>query len=440
MDDASPMEDTMNKHKHLTHEDRSVIQQRLVEGESFKSIARELNKDPSTISKEIRNHIQFKQTGCYGKPYNNCSLRLNCSYQHLCGKIKCRRICGFCQTYPCFSLCSEYKPESCLKLTRAPYVCNGCETRRSCSLEKRLYSASAAQKEYEEIRSEARQGLQITEKEMLRLDALISPLLLKGQSLHHICVHQADVIMYHERTLYHYVNKGIFSARNINMPRVVRMGRRKRKSSYRVDRKCRENRTYLDYKQFMGDHPDLPVVEIDSVEGIKGGKVLLTIHFVVPQLMLAFLREANTSQSVIDIFNDLYDLLGPDGFCELFPVLLGDNGSEFSNPSAIEYSPEGRLRTRLFYCDPQASYQKGAAENNHTLLRRIIPKGSSLDRFTQKDITQMMNHINSYTRKNLGDKTPYAVFSALYGEHFLKKIGVDLVAPDKVTMHPSLLK
>lgn len=179
---------------------------------------------------------------------------------------------------------------------------------------------------------------------------------------------------------------------------------------------------------------------MDSLEGKKGGKVLLTLHFTIPQLMLAFLRDANTSQSVINIFNRLYLDLSPDIFCGLFQVLLGDNGSEFSNPSAIETDLQGNQRTRVFYCDPQAPYQKGAAENNHTLIRRIIPKGTSLDRFTQEDITLMMNHINSYGRPNLGDKSPYEVFASLYGENILRRMGAELIPTDKVTLRPSLLK
>jgi IS30 family transposase len=121
-------------------------------------------------------------------------------------------------------------------------------------------------------------------------------------------------------------------------------------------------------------------------------------------------------------------------------VLLGDNGSEFSNPSAIERDLQSNQRTRIFYCDPQAPFQKGAAENNHSLIRRVIPKGTSLDRFTQEDITLMMNHVNSYGRANLGDKTPYEVFASLYGEDILRRMGVKLIPPDKVTLRPSLLK
>lgn len=308
-------------------------------------------------------------------------------------------------------------------------------------MEKRLYSASLSQKEYETVCSESRQGIQLTEDEVLRLDALISPLLRKGQSLHHICASHVDEIMVDQRALYNYVDAGIFSAKNLDMPRVVRMGKRKKKKDgFKVDKKCRIGRTYQDFLDFMNKHPGTTVVEMDSVEGVKGGKVLLTLHFKIPQFMLAFIRDANTSKSVIDTFNKLTQDLGLDTFCRLFQVLLGDNGSEFTNPTAIEIDQQGTRRTRVFYCDPQAPYQKPAVENNHGLIRRVIPKGTSLDAFSQEDITLMMNHINSYKRANLGDKTPYEVFASLYGEDILRRMGADLIPADKVTLLPYLLK
>lgn len=431
----------MNSNKHLTQEERNTIELRLKERESFKTIGRELGKDPTTISKEVKNHIQFRKTGCYGKPFNDCLIREDCAVRHLCGSRRCTRNCSFCNSHACSTLCPDYHQYICRKLSRPPYVCNGCSKKVSCTLEKRVYSAVHAQKEYEVVRSESRQGIQLTEEEALRLDAVISPLIMKGQSLHHICVNHEDEIMLNERSLYNYVDKGLFTARNIDMPRVVRMGKRKRKTDqFKVDKKCRIGRTYTDFLTFMAENPGLPIVEMDSVEGKKGGKVLLTLHFTIPQLMLAFIRDANTSQSVIDIFNRLYLELQPAIFSELFQVLLGDNGSEFSNPAAIELDAYTLSRTRVFYCDPQAPYQKGAAENNHALIRRIIPKGTSLDSFTQEDITLMMNHINSYRRPNLGDKTPYEVFASFYGEEILRKMDAELIPADKVTLRPSLLK
>src|SRR5690606_33641364 len=159
---------------------------------------------------------------------------------------------------------------------------------------------------------------------------------------------------------------------NIDLVRKVKYRPRKKSTTrFKVDKSCRIVRTYEDFLLFMKEHPDTPIVQMDSVEDTKGGKELLTIHFTDPLFMLAFLRVSNTSQSVIDIFERLYWELRPDVFTKLFPVILTDNGSEFSNPAAIEFDKEGNRRTHIFYCDPSAPYQKGAIESNHALIRRI---------------------------------------------------------------------
>ena len=145
---------------------------------------------------------------------------------------------------------------------------------------------------------------------------------------------------------------------NIELPRKVRYSARKVECHLKVDKACRIGRTYVDFKGYLLQYPDLAITQLDSVEGKKGSKVLLTIHFVKAELMLAFLRDHNDSQSVIDIFERLYFELRPDRFCTLFKVCLADNGTEFSNPKAIEYDRQGNLRTRIFYCDPSAPYQR----------------------------------------------------------------------------------
>lgn len=184
--------------------------------------------------------------------------------------------------------------------------------------------------------------------------------------------------------------------------------------------------------------------EIDRLNRIistKGGKCLLTIHFVDTSFMLTFLREANTSKSVIDIFNYLDKTLGKDLFTQLFPVILTDNGSEFSNPKAIEHRESfPSLRTHLFYCDAGSPYQKGSIEVNHELIRRNLPKGSSFNHLTQEDINLMMNHINSYKRKKLNNRSPYETFSFYHGEEVLHKLGCAQVAASDIMIKPALLK
>ena len=315
------------------------------------------------------------------------------------------------------------------------------EKKQECTLEKHLYDARYAQKEYEVVRSESRSGFNLTEEELAQLNSVISPLLKNGQSLHHIMVNNPDKIMCCEKTAYNYIDNGLFDGRNIDMPRKVRFRPRKAKSvGLKVDKTCRIGRTYEDYKDFHKTHPELPVVELDSIEGIKGSAVLLTIHFVLQKFQLAFWRASNDSKSVTDIFNMLYKKLGKELYMKLFPILLCDNGSEFSDPRSLEYGPDGELRSRVFYCNPAAPNEKGACEVNHEFIRRIIPKGVDIGQYTQDDIDLMMNNINSYSRPELGNKPPYAMFSFFYGKKVLKAFNFELIKPNDIILRPLLLK
>lgn len=430
----------MRKNKHLSSEERSTIKTMLDQAASFKAIARALGRDCTTISKEVRSHLVFKKTGAFGRHFNDCANRFNCPVSHLCSDPACRlKKCSSCSK--CHLFCPDYCKQLCPILSRPPYVCNGCPSRNKCTLEKHLYSAIAAQQEYELVRSESRSGICLAEAEARQLDDFISPLLRKGQSIHHICVSNPSEVMFSERTIYNYIDAGVFSARNIDLPRKVSYKPRKSShDSFKVDKSCRIGRTYQHFLAFLSDWPDCPVVQMDSVIGSKGGKVLLTLHFVKSEFMLAFLRDRNTAASVTEIIEKLYWELRPDRFMQLFPVLLGDNGTEFSDPLSLELDREGNQRTKVFFCDPSAPYQKGAAENNHEFIRRILPKSVSFDDLTQNDINLMMNHINSYTRANLGNRSPYEMFRLFYGQEILDILGAMLIPANDIILRPELLK
>lgn len=269
-----------------------------------------------------------------------------------------------------------------MKIKKPPYVCNGCDTRHGCKLRRHLYEAKYAQNEYEAVRSESRQGFAISSEELKRIDGIISPLIKQGQSIHQICVNNVDLIMLDEKTIYNYIDAGLLSVCNCDLPRKVRYRIRKKKKPVRVDKKCHIGRTYEDFQEYMAANPDVSVVEIDYVEGRKGGKVFLTIFFQNCNLMLAFLRDVNTARSVTDIFNQLYVLLGHEKFTELFPVIITDRGSEFTDPLGIEFNGNNERRTRVFYCDPQRSDQKGGCEVCHEMIRRVLPKKTSFDNLT----------------------------------------------------------
>jgi IS30 family transposase len=340
----------------------------------------------------------------------------------------------------CNKYCIDFCRQICGKLEKPPYVCNSCGKLSNCTLEKKFYTAVTADKDYRTILMQSRTGIALSEDEIARLDGIISPLVMKRQSPHHIYVNNKDSIMVSERTMYRLIDDCLIAARNIDLPRKVRFSARKSAVTVKVDKACRIGRDYECFTAFLTDNPDTPITELDTVEGKKGGKVLLTVHFVKAEFMLAFLRGHNDSQSVIDIFERLYLELRPDRFADIFGLCLADNGSEFSNPKAIEFDKQGNRRARLYYCDPSSPFQKGSAEKNHQFIRCFFPKGKDISAYSQSDISLMMDHINSYGRKTLSDKTPHDMFAFLYGNEVLSLLGCNKIPPNEVTLNRSVFR
>jgi len=320
-------------------------------------------------------------------------------------------------------------------------VCNGCAEEQKCVLKKRYYVSKTAHEEYEVMLVQARTGVNLSEEEVLYIDDLISPMLINGQSIHHVYACNKNKMICSEKSIYRYVNGSLLNAKNIDLPRVVRMKARKTKPiTCKIDARCHINRTHDDYTKYLSDNPGIQVIEMDTVEGTKGGKVLLTLHFKgLCDFMLAYIRDHNTAQSVIDIFDHLYLTLKPDLFKKLFHCVLTDRGTEFTNPIALEMAQDGTKRTNIFYCDPQASWQKPNVELNHEFIRRILPQGKSFDHLIQEDIYLMMDHINSYGREKLNEKSPIEALSSLYGQEVLGLMNVKLIPSNDIILHPRLL-
>ena len=429
----------MPKNLHLTMQDRNIISTRISEGKSFRQIGLELGKDPGTISREVKLHRTISETGYSGHGFNPCVYRKECRKKYVCKTCYAKgRLCNFCGH--CRNYCDDYEEQICPKIEKPPYVCNGCTNRSRCSLRKYDYIPNTAEHGYRDTLSESRKGLSVSPEELERLNRIVSPLLKQGQSIHHIWVNNRDELMCSEKTLYNYLNAGVFDAGKMDCPRSVRMRPRKKEASIKVDRHCYENRTFEDYNRFISDNPGVATVQMDSVIGRKGGKVLLTIFFPICNLLLAFLRDNNTARSVLNFINDLDSTLGREMFSNLFATILTDRGSEFSDPSAIEYDMNGEQRCLVFYCDPSSPYQKGEIEVAHELIRRIIPKGTSLDDFQQKDIDLMLSHINSYKRAKLNNRSPYQMFSLLYGDELLHLLNIHEIEPNDIVLSPKLLR
>ena len=358
--------------KHLDLNKRIKIEKGLENNWSFSRIANDINKSPRTISYEILKNRNIE----YCSPW--------------AGKFK-----------------------TCDKTTKPPYVCNACPSRIKCRKTRYFYYAEDAQGKYEELRSNSRKGIDMTSPEFKRLNDIVSNSIRNGLSFSMIVRNHKDDFSVGKRTLYNYVEKGYLDIINLDLPRKVRYKKRNRNNTNtpKKDTKIRINRTYEDFKDYVKNYNDnnfnINIVEMDTVEGVKGESLLLTLLWRSSNFMLAFKIDSKESDSVNFFFNYMKGYLGYEVFHELFPIILTDNGVEFSNPDEIEFNGYHVYKTKVFYCDPGHSEQKGKIENNHEFIRRFIPKGISFDNYNQDDINLMMNHINSVKRDSLSGSSPY---------------------------------
>lgn len=391
--------------KHLSKDQREYIEDALKQNMTMKEIAKFLSKDPTTISKEIKLHRIEKLS-------NNFNRHPNSS-----------------------------KPSLCKRLTRAPWVCNGCSTKHYCRKHKYIYSSTNAYNDYKYTLSDSRIGFNLTKDELFDLDSLISPLIKNKQSISHIYSNHSKEINFSKMTLYNYVNASLLSARTIDLPRAVRYKKRKSKDELeKRDKTIRKGRTYNDFLSYIQSNPNASIVEMDTVEGIKGGKVLLTLLFRNSKLMLAFILDSKTSLNVEKAFNYLKSVF-KHSFKQHFDVILTDRGSEFDNPLSIECDNlTGEKLSNLFYCDPSCSFQKGMLEKNHEFIRYVLQKGSSFDNLNQDDINILINNINSLNRLSLNNNCPFDLALIYFSKYLLDSLQLKKINPDEVNLSRGLLK
>lgn len=424
------------KGKHLTEFDRSFIEDALTNAYPLNEISKNLGKDARTISKEIKRNRTFKESKSEFK--GGCINRKSCNKKYLCSD-SCKQLCKKCVNLNCMRICEDYKQKSCHKLKKYPHVCNGCETKNMCKLDKYFYKSKHAQAYYREKLSTSRQGINMTPSKLIALDKLITPLIQKGQPISHIYDNHKDEIKCCERTLYSYIDSGILSVKNIDLRRKVTYKLRKKKKDTNIKIAHRTGRSYNDFAIYMADNPETEVVEMDTVIGRKGGKVLLTLFFRSCKTIAILLLDQCTQACVIEAFNKLYENVGSDVFKSSFPILLTDNGSEFLDVEAIEYDANGNKRTRVFFCDPMASYQKGQIEKNHEFIRYVLPNGNSFDALTQEKVTLLANHINSISRRSLNGNTPFKLAELLLDQRLLDALSLKVIAPDDVHLREDLI-
>jgi IS30 family transposase len=411
------MPESKRNYCHFSFDERFGIQELLNSNATMSEIARELSRSVSSITREIKRNR--RDDGYRVSPTSMprlCTHLKTCEVKGLCTRCWNKR-CVSCKKVRCTNICKRYQHDICAKNEAAPFCCNGCLSINGCRKHRYRYDAKTAQRLADSRLPESRSGIDTTSEEFQAMIDKVSPLIRKqGQSIAH----------------YRYVDLGLGGMKNLDLVAKCRYRPRKKRGSGYF--RCPTGHTWTDFSALSEDER-LTTVEMDCVEGARtDSKVFLTILFKRMSFLLVFLLDEHTQACVAEALDSLDSLLG-DQFSSVVPLLLSDRGHEFQDYKGIE--KDGR--TRLYYCEPGRADQKGSIENCHRQLRRIVPKGTSLDWLTKRDAALLASHVNSMPRASLRGASPFDLAKLVLPQELLEGLGLEHIAPDKVVLRPSLL-
>ena len=419
-----------NKNLHLTVQERIIIEKGIENGSTKAAIALTIGKDKSTVGKEIKKHRELVHKSSYKI---NCANMKNCSHNHVCDN------------------CADFKPFTCNRRDRSPGACNGCSKYTHCRYDKYRYKADFSHKKYREDLVDSRTGINMTYKECKVMADIIVPLIKAGHSPYHIVTNHPELNI-SEKTLYNYIENGIFrefGLLDIDLRiKTKRKITKKTSNKYkkREDKKYLNGRTYDDFINYTAENKNLSVVEMDTVyNNGSTGPFMQTFKFLDYSFMFIVYQEEKTAKSMVEGVDLLEKILGKDLFSEEVAIIKTDRGSEFCDAEGFEKEENESRRTRIFYCDPMASGQKGSLENNHKEIRYICPKENDLKDLglnSQEKANLIVSHINSQSKEHLKGKSPLEVMEfmnpALYQK--FKDFGIERINKDNIVLKPYLLK
>lgn len=419
-----------NKNLHLTVQERIIIEKGIENGSTKAAIALTIGKDKSTVGKEIKKHRELVHKSSYKI---NCANMKNCSHNHVCDN------------------CADFKPFTCNRRDRSPGACNGYSKYTHCRYDKYRYKADFSHKKYREDLVDSRTGINMPYEEYKAMADIIVPLIKAGHSPYHIVTNHPELNI-SEKTLYNYIENGIFrefGLLDIDLRiKTKRKITKKASNKYkkREDKKYLNGRTYDDFINYTAENKNLSVVEMDTVyNNGSTGPFMQTFKFLDYSFMFIVYQEEKTAKSMVEGVDLLEKILGEDLFSEEVAIIKTDRGSEFCDAEGFEKEENESRRTRIFYCDPMASGQKGSLENNHKEIRYICPKENDLKDLglnSQEKANLIVSHINSQSKEHLKGKSPLEVMEfmnpALYQK--FKDFGIERINKDNIVLKPYLLK
>ncbi len=394
----------MTNYSQLNLNQRETIYILLNKNKNFTEIGKAISKDRTTVSKEIKRNRYIKSNF-----YNPFDIK---------GITKAVTDCD--------------------NLKRFPYVCNTCPKKRFCNKHHLYYDYKIAQDHYKEKLVDSRSGIDIEPSTIEDIEQQIVPLIKnKKQSVNQVYINHSDVLYFSKTTFYKYIDIGVFSLTNADLPKKIKYKKRKNHvdNTNKRELSLLNNRRYEDFIIYTSNHPKMNIVEMDTVIGKRDNKkCLLTLYIRKTHFMLIFLLNKKDSASVNAKINFLKDTLGTKLYSKVFRIFLTDNGTEFFSVLNFERDTEsGKKISNIFYCHPYSSYEKHGIEVNHEYIRRVFPKGTSFDDLTDEIVKSLQDNINAIPRESLDKDTPYNLTKKLYPD-LIEKLNCTYINPDNVSL------
>lgn len=409
----------MNK-KHYSYADRLAIETMLNDGNRIKEIEVEIRRSSCNIIKEIAHHITYVFPGTFNN-HHPCLKWNTCEVREL----------------ECFRSCKNIEYNLCPKLSKSPHVCNGCNTKNGCRYVKKYYKAKEAHETYKNGLSNYRTGLHYTEEEWIIVRERLCPLIIHSKSVYHAIKAINETLLTHFtlKTIYWQIKHNYLPIKSSDLPRSRKAPRSTKNTEYKRDM---NGKTYEDFTNYKKDYPNALEMQMDTVEGIKenNAPVILTLEIVPIHFLFMFKIDTQAKEEVIKKLTYFKDVIGQETFDKLLEILLTDNGKEFYISEEV-LSLSSNIH--LFYCHPYSSYEKGSIENNHELIRRVIPKGVSLKPYTQEELNLLCSHINSLYRESLDGLCPFDLIEQYISLEIITKLGLSKINPLDICLIPELL-
>lgn len=408
------------KHTHFTMETRLFIEDELNNGSLISDISEKLFRDRSNIGREIDKHRIVKFPTSFNRN-NPCQHYMACSKHCI----------------DCFKTCVDFLEfNPCKKLNSSPHVCNSC-TKKQCTHVKYYYNAKEANTQYLENLVKSRSKMHYSDLELNTLNNDFYNLVINTKSIYHsLIVINSMGFTFNIKTIYRQIRLGLLRLKTSDLPRASK--KREKKDVDKSYKRDITNHTYEDYEEYKNNHPLAIEWQMDCVQGIQGKNepVFLTLQIVQIKFLFIFIIDKQTANAVLKKLKEFKGYFSAKRFNKLLEILLTDNGHEFIKlDELLTVLP----KANIFYCHPYSSCEKGSIENNHELIRRVIPQGVSLKCYTQDEVNLLCSNINSLFREELDGKCPFDLVKQYVPLSVLNKMGLKQIEPLNVALIPELL-